>query len=1672
MLYQYKACVEEVDFSGSHLELGLLAGRPTAKSMKFGVSSNGWKVLSRIQLATAMGHADTELAAIRNILPISMLHELEAIGEVPLRSLELLCGEIGSISRNVADSSATINGEPLQNLNRLLLRLQEDCYKALDSEAGVSDFERSKKALDQLLLRTSHDKRNVDERTQHLHRSLESTFGPQQPHMPVALGETYTDIAHTSADFIQFFTGCLLLYVPDRPYDPALKPVVQRNRHRKRRLELENKLQALQDFELVLSGQKLNLRSQLVEKKINELGAEPEVPVIFRPRVSELGQLQAEFNNVVTSVIMNSPTPKTLQSVIRRESIKIQEVELLRMNIAQAVSRLSDNFQAYEDITKPLIGFLQGLDVGLALSLLTGDQQEPRDKSIRHICKMTPFLGASPQGLVGTTVADLDIYRLQNFDPREHFLRCTGVARCVSKDLGEPLLQTMLQTFDSFYLEWKEQLSQDQRHSAANSSLYRYRGGEEESNEADEQDFHRLFPNSDPLNEQDIPSNGSIYDARDQAQRIAGLQRKIFGAAEIASEPLLDLVKSASEGFAGLWKDNSKISTCPILAENLFSALVLALDRHKERLLGKAEVGKLYNFYSDANLSEARIMIALVEETQARFLDLQEAWPEHATLADVLRTSSDLLTLRHTEPIAKILTKAEQLHGYIHEWQVVASKQYTAAKLYDQLTDQLVSWRRLELSTWARLLDMEDQKCNKDADSWWFIAYEIIIAAPLSMIDEGKNLQVHKEQLFITLADFMTTTSIGQYAHRLGMIDCFRSHLEILATNVPSIGLVHSALSNFLSYYARFESPIQEHLLKGRQKVEKDMKEILLLASWKDTNINALRDSAKRSHHKLFKVIRRYRSLLAQCAETLITKGFSSGDRVSARSERNHNTAAVTKVDLRAIQSCKIHLENWTSKPERFANPISTAQRMFQTSQLPPAAIDGALCLDSFGTDLVDSIKALQKETPSNVTEANGEALKHLKIRKRKLYAETLKALRHMGFRSNLSVDTLEKQSSPSIVLANTPAFATEAHPQIASAEFHFHQVLRMIPEIKERSRNHSEDLSHGEFTRSMGYLESIVSLILKQRGVLATSLADLQSLHKTTEMMYNLWAPDSYVVKKQESGIQNTAKEVQYALRWLPAIIEAGSVITEKHGNMGKIDHSNTLTDLGVWKDKVTATNAAFDQLPKLPSNLSSSRHEDIYFDAAELLKDFKVNLQKLVENSPSLVFVLKQIAQWASGDISPNVLQMNGDHPTSLLNFDNNLSKALNSILVAMQRMQEVSANMPSSDEDATWLICADSSLAASLKSLHPHEVNGLLWEAMDEIQYLSAADVPAAAALSALALPIVEQFRSIVQMSFDRYAELHRAFCQFSDYLAHSFSQIVQEGFCSPAENSAAEAGSTEKPESGTGLGEGEGTEDISKDIQDEEDLSELAQGTEKSKEKGDIEDQEDAVNMNHDELEGEMEDVSDKGREDDSASESQENDIDEEAGDVDSLDPSAVDEKLWDGEAGETNKEKEGLTDKGKPEKDGQFADDAGNQRERTQQQEDEEQEENDDEASQNGVEEADEVAREEAEEIGPHSQDGQNLELPEQMDLDNLDGTDAESASGSSEMEDISDAEQENKEPDGPSEDSQDGESEEEAEPGRMLKISQKTNPETIMTSKLMELKRLGLLPRQNHTLRT
>ena len=1551
------------------------------------------------------------------------------IASVPLRSLDLLCQEVRLLARGIGNASGLLSENPYLTLNGYL----SDLYAAVSPL-----FAGFKIRFNHVQVVNAHEAFLQPQSIVACLKYIEKhPYGADQDYveMPrlsfksLASGSQFQDIvgqyldpclrqihqaakmdshhaASSATAWIKFSTGCLLLYVPDRQYDPALTPKVQCDRYDRRHEELKSKLKGLESYEEMFNGRRTSFRCDLIEKELQALGDRPQISTIVRPEVSELAQLQGEFINILNSIVARSPTTASIELLLRGDAVVAQEVELIRQNIKQAILRLSSSYRAYDDITKPVIGFLRCLDVGLALAYVACSASPPKD-SVDFIYSVTPLLGLEPKGL-----AQMASKRVSNVSELSHdncfaYLKQAALLRNVDSVFSQEVRDSTLEIFHTFYEAWKRRLAADQTNHAAKSSLYRYRGDQAQDDEANEDGLFEIFPDYDATS-RPVKVAEEHPDANPQrlAVSLADYQGDLFKSACAPSQQLTVMAREASDCISEGWRDDTGLSSCPIPPEDLLPGVILALDSISEHLLSPSGRSGSYNFYIDSNLFEARRLVVLLKRIQVRFRDLKEVWSEHATLDDVLRVSNELLAFRHVEPLAKLLTKTEQLHGFINEWQIVASREYSAVTVYEDITSMIVEWRRIELSTWARLLDMEDEKCKEDAKSWWFVAYEVIIAAPLSIATSREDLTSHVKDLLTALSEFLYTTSIGQYSQRLILIEQYKDHLELLMDHVPEMKIVHVALLNFLRFYTRFEPGIQEALLNGRRGLEKDMKEVLLLASWKDTNINALRESAKRSHHKLFKIIRKYRALLAQPSENIVKRGSPQWLKSTAAPLPAENPKAVT-IDSKALQICKEYVPGWIKKPIRFTDPQMTVMNMVRITRLPNSVIDCTLYVESFTANLTDTIRGLQKETPLTLTKENGDVVKHLKSRKRKLFSDTSKELRTMGFKSNLGADVLNKQASLSMVLANTailPKSGADFRDSIDLAEFYLDQTLDHLTVVRELARQPSNDLSNGEVSRSLGYLESILSVTLRQRTLLAAFLADLNKFEDSLRTMHGLWAPDKYGIQKSKLQDVSLAKAVNQNVRWLPIILDASCKIIRTHNKMGDIDSSIVLDELCSWRARFNALNEAFESIPALPLGLCASSQSEIIAEATECLEQFTASLQRNIAHNPAIGFILKKVSLWAVLHTRPPRHETNGVHSIGLPLFDQKLTVAVDSILVGVQNMTEALSCIPSSNEEAAWLLHAETSIAKSVKSLQTHSLSESLESLLAQLQNLALTDgheLMTGTGLCGSILPVVQQYRNTLRDAVGRYVALHLSFCKMASKLTTSFREVITHGFCSPLEKSATEDSTVEKLEGGTGLGEGEGAEDISKDIQDDEDLSELAQEGTKEKNPEDIDKQDDAVDMRQDEMEGEMSDGSEKGENDDGDSHGSdaENDIDEETGAVDDLDPSAVDEKLWDTNGEDVEKGKEGDQSKGNKQEEMTAQDGSKDDTQAETRRED-------DEVNETGAEEGEEVAQEEVEKMDPHLREGQNLELPEEMELDG----DKKSASDSDDegIEDMSD----------------------------------------------------------------
>ncbi|KAJ9639642.1 AAA ATPase midasin [Knufia peltigerae] len=1362
----------------------------------------------------------------------------------------------------------------------------------------------------------------------------------------------------------------LELMVPDKIMDPAVFPNVSFQLHQRRVAELESRIAGQTKFHQLTMGQDTSMVIRTLRSALSDLGSVSPPPTVLRPDRSELNKIQETFTRITQGLLSSQPSHD--DEVINSEWVQQWTKEQGQLNLRAMIERLEGADRTYDDFVKPILWFLKCFSHGIDLIAARVNKQHD-EGVISKIARHAPMLGAQPDNLQLWDVTSESGSNLQ-------WLEFVAMDSSLMPKNSFTVSQRLLGVLDHFYLAWKTHLTKDQAEAAVQSRYYTYRGDAATETDDELRELQEMFPEFvDQTTELEKPD--SKYDARAIAVKLATLHEKIY-ALQDPQLTLRSYTLGALEEIAKHSNHQSDIASTFFI--DLLPAILIQMEERMAALHGTNRTQHL-NIYSDSDLAEYEKLFTLVHQVQARFHTIAERWPEHAVPAEVLAYCNEVFYLNLGDPVAKFMTKTEKLYEIVSQWQSVASREWSVAPLIDQLSALIVRWRRLELFSWAGLLDEEKCRHEQDAQAWYFIAYESVLHNSARILAAGEDMQLYCKDLARTLEGFFKTTSLGQYSSRLKLLDTFNHTLKDIAKQDPGMLSVHSCVSNLIEHYRRYEPGIETTLRTGRASLEKALKEQIQLASWKDTNIAALRDSARRSHHKLFKIVRKYRDLLNQAVTISKPAAESVGELTATTTELD---AAEPFLNISMIQDASVKcghaLPDWNTRPARLTDTIGAVKSMRHLYTKKTTELEAQLELASLRDDLKSAIKQLRSETPSALTEENAASVRHLQERKRRLLADTLKTVSQMGIRRNLPTSELEKQSSAALILASSPGLLSNGRQAIASqATAVFHDLLDLMSQVRAGRTKHSEDLTEGEVGRSMGLLEGLLCVILNQRQAIASSGESSVNLETQLALSRSCLtqAPNQL---SNSSGSQEGDPSLTRHLAWLAEVLTLSCRILTFQAQHAKIDLDQLLDCLRNYITRIRGHKSDLEQLPGLPLGLNSRIGDSSKSQSLQTLSELAVVLREWQSKEPRVDFVLRQLVPWTENLQALQQVKENGVRSTSLSSWDDHLRTLIDQIFVALQKWSSVQEDTPNSIEEQGWLTKIERCAVQGHRAMQVNSISASIGSLLGNLHSLDSNDFIIACDLLQVASPVLEQFYHICLHLHSQQVAVHLETCRLALQLATSFDALLSQGFCRPSEPSQGEEQSG-KLESGTGLGEGEGAEDISKDVAEDEDLSELAQTGQKEDREDEMENAEDAVDMGMDDLEGDMGDKEEEKSDDEGQGRSDEeegdDDIDEETGSVDDLDPNAVDEKMWDDMKNESE-DKEMKNDKaeGKKSDDQTAADGEKGEGEDMEGQEGEEQVDEDD------GEEGEGAERPEAENMDPHTDNQDALELPEELQL--------------------------------------------------------------------------------------
>ncbi|KAI0647852.1 midasin [Trametes meyenii] len=1464
--------------------------------------------------------------------PSALCHPLElcdtviACGEA-VRPLSSLAEYQSELSRRLVMASGKLRSATSrwsQLLDILVHTTLLIISAVVSTEKGIADLHSAPPSVSSVIaaLDQLQDEKILVLYQRHLRGPLQA-LSTENEHCYSALGHGWVGLSRL----------LLELYVPTVPIDPA---AVQQCSHKlwdDQRELLQAELALQRHHEQRTSGRRDNLVIRFLSAELQAVDQQSSEGDRTPSQRSNTIKLHAYWTEV-TQFLEQAASPLKVDAIITAlgshdASASLRE-EMVQESIAAFSQRLDSAYPDFADINGPLqVAFLQQR-LGLRFVADAAGTSRLGNSDQGHVAKalvtFPSVQGAESLHTAATTSFSVVVLKL---------------AAAVSDVVSGADIRSCLPQVEAVYGQalglWLIDKTRAEEEEREAQSLYR---GKTETNapateaELEEQEFLALFPEYEDLLDPDATptSNQSqhkpaiLVDATN-VKRLSVLHQCLFGGGDRSSSTSLDTLVDFEELRRVLVHDAllSNALSLPEGFDQLSRPFQISLLLGRlSRLRGAPTArSKPYNFYSESNVAEVNKGLEVLRRMIGRLVVLIKEWPEQMVLQHLKARCDAILNLDIFSPIAKILSAVEQLLLQMEDWEMYANRENSLKAYQHDLAALVVSWRRLELVSWQGLLRTQALEFADGASDYWFRLYEATVHGVASAVrEEGQGeegaLARYLEGLVPLLDTFMNSTPLGQYASRLGYLQAFETycfHFSAFHRGNLSTALqrVYRILRFTRMYYTQFATRVAASLAKQQEALEKDIGDFIKLASWKDINVHALKQSAQRTHRQLYKCVRKFREILRQPVVSLLVPQ-------GAGSEETTTSIDITQLRLAESVPALPPFTGLAGRPEHLSNLERTFRNYQSVIKERINGLIGSLSsadVDDLSGEIIATLQNLSSASvPAGVTgQQRDKAQKALLVRKRRAWSDLLKELKRVGLATSVKPEILQQQSNARWLREQPAATSTEITlGPFDRGEAYFFRLSKLLPDLRAALVDHNPDIGTRDLQRGMNLVESAFALAVETRASFVDAAEQYTRLLDVVGRLRDIAQHPRIVASgldvhvravrmKEDLGRLINALEEMHTI-WKQYLNE----LPDTEALVPAIDdlHSAIVSSKAIFLRMATMTKI----VESTPIPVLLEDEASVFHEALGHIRTVAQLLLTWTDGPNSVAIFANPVHEWLEKRefFSPSQFEH------TLHDSPDNTGDLIDRLLLCVQGILAVPPPPPNENPElyATqdrFLRDYNHRIVQITRALKLDEVNALLESAIINAIYVS----PKALQMRLMRiLPFLDTYLELSRIQLSNHCGWMKALFKLDYIVCTVMRTVAQDGFCKPQDAGEGEAGDGEAQDAGgVGLGEGTGKENVSKEIEDESQVEGLQ---DEAGEDEDVERAEEgnALEMSED-IGGKMQDVQEAEGEDDKEEddgESEDDEPEEQLGDLDAADPSAVDEKLWGDESGPDDAKEDG------------------------------------------------------------------------------------------------------------------------------------------------------------------
>jgi midasin (ATPase involved in ribosome maturation) len=817
--------------------------------------------------------------------------------------------------------------------------------------------------------------------------------------------------------------------------------------------------------------------------------------------------------------------------------------------------------------------------------------------------------------------------------------------------------------------------------------------------------------------------------------------------------------------------------------------------------------------------------------------------------------------------------------------------------------------------------------------------------------DQGSDVRL--EGLAKAIDTFILTSTVGEFQERLGLIKSF-AHQFALYSDAHGLSLFRLLIS-VGTYYSQFTAFLQSWRQKMKNPIWNRLKDEVKLAKWDEQSYYSLLDSTERNHRKLMKLLREYDNVLETSVVSLLEQYFCDGVRSLDGTAPLHRVKlpsnkelfplesdAADKLDAQkmSMSSVKVESRKRTWAADTYSNTSPLYDIVHQLPRYhrkmhkfiftgligsPSPARAGQISSAQLCTNIFKRIESLRQD-------------KITKQMKQRALADLFRVLKKNGFKS--SKWAIPAQLRQMMFVFQLPVPPSTSFPldstwqlsELEKAEVYFQKVLSESRRLRsEVSMSGSIYMTAREMEVMSNFSDHGLFLISQQRSIIADAAPALSTFKKHVETLCSLKGG----VPRCQRELLDRIREFELALGssqecicQLKLIVESSLYLEEN--DEAKSAKRDTLSLIDECLVQLKANHVAFETEIVTSASLEQLRkvREVLSIIVGHLNSCSDLNRMCLPCDAfdTTIECVQKAIHLSLKCNASTKELEDIVPEKERIESFLRTTKKTIESALILIQKVYKLrecgERNIDDSegdDIDTTLIWDNHKQVCSELNDLNIKGIAHECKEVIDCIVSMSESvvtkeDQKLVLSVASDATEILVLVLCVFEAWMEDTVSFFRSCAKLQYVLCRIFRALVANGYChdSTIEENARNEGEGdtggmkfEDNIEGTGMGEGEGKEDVTDQLESEEQLLGLKdekpkeKNTEKSDESKKLDEEEALKGMEMEaDFEGDLFDVPDEqnDKEDERESDNEE-ELDREMGEGPNESEDVVDEKLW-------------------------------------------------------------------------------------------------------------------------------------------------------------------------------